>query len=116
MMAEKKVREVFYSDVFEAFFASLDGRVREKYIWTIHAVETIRILPTKYVKKLENTPLYEMRVSVGTNEYRTVLFTMNSDNFMTATEVYLLNSFLKKNTKDYRRQIEVAKKMLKELE
>lgn len=88
----------------------------EKYIWTIHAVETIRILPTKYVKKLENTDLYEMRVSVGTNEYRTVLFTMNSDNFITATEIYLLNSFLKKASKDYRRQIEIAEKMIKEFE
>ncbi len=115
-MAEQKIREVFYSDVFDEFFASLDSRVREKYIWTIHAVETIRILPTKYVKKLENTDLYEMRVSVGTNEYRTVLFTMNSDNFITATEIYLLNSFLKKGTKEYRRQIEVAERMLIELE
>ena len=116
MMAKQKIREVFYSDAFEEFFASLDSRVREKYIWTIHAVETIRILPTKYVKKLENTDLYEMRVSVGTNEYRTVLFTMNRDNFITATEIYLLNSFLKKASKDYRRQIEIAEKMIKEFE
>ena len=57
-----------------------------------------------------------MRVSVGTNEYRTVLFTMNSDNFITATEIYLLNSFLKKASKDYRRQIEIAEKMIKEFE
>lgn len=115
-MAEKKIREVFYSDEFNVFFERLEHRVREKYIWTIQIVETVQLLPAKYVKKLEGTDLYEMRVSVGYNEYRTILFAMNSDNFMTATEVYLLNSFLKKSTKDYRTQIEIAEKMLKEIE
>ena len=32
-MAEKKIREVFYSDEFNAFFERLEHRVREKYIW-----------------------------------------------------------------------------------
>ena len=115
-MAERKVRTVFYSDEFDEFFARLEHRVREKYIWTIRIVETVRLLPTKYVKKLEGTDLYEMRVSVGYNEYRTILFAMDSDNFLTATEIYLLNSFLKKSTKEYKRQIEIAERMLKEIE
>ena len=48
--------------------------------------------------------------------YRTVLFAIDSDNFVKATEIYLLNSFLKKSTKDYKKQIEIAKKIMKEVE
>lgn len=113
-MADKKVRTVYYSEEFKRFFASLDSRTREKYIWAIHITETIRILPTKYVKKVENTELYEMRISVGYNEYRTILFAADNDNFILATEIYLLNSFLKKSEKDYIRQIEIAKKIMEE--
>ena len=115
-MADRKVRTVYYSEEFKRFFEDLDTRIREKYIWTIQITETVQVLPTKYVKKLEGTEFYEMRVSVGYNEYRTVLFAIDSDNFVKATEIYLLNSFLKKSTKDYKKQIEIAKKIMKEIE
>lgn len=115
-MADKKVRTVYYSEEFKRFFANIDSRIREKYIWTIQITETVQILPTKYVKKLEQTEFYEMRVSVGYNEYRTVLFAIDSDNFIKATRIYLLNSFLKKSAKDYKKQIEIAKKIMKEVE
>lgn len=115
-MADKKVRTVYYSEEFKQFFDGLDNRTREKYIWTIQITETVQILPTKYVKHLEGTEFYEMRVSVGYNEYRTVLFAIDSDNFVKATEIYLLNSFLKKSHKDYKKQIEIAKKIMKEVE
>lgn len=115
-MADRKVRTVYYSEEFKRFFDDLDTRVREKYLWTIQITETVQVLPTKYVKKLEGTEFYEMRVSIGYNEYRTVLFAIDSDNFVKATEIYLLNSFLKKSTKDYKKQIEIAKKIMKEVE
>ena len=116
VMADKKVRTVYYSKEFKQFFDGLDTRIREKYIWTIQMTETVLVLPTKYVKKLEGTEFYEMRVSVGYNEYRTVLFAIDSDNFVKATGIYLLNSFLKKSVKDYKKQIEIAKKIMKEVE
>lgn len=115
-MEEKKVRTVYYSDEFKQFFADLDTRVREKYIWTIQIAETLQVLPTKYVKKLESTEFYEMRVSIGYNEFRTLLFAINNDNFAKATEIYLLNSFMKKSTKDYKKQIEIAKKIMEDIE
>lgn len=57
-----------------------------------------------------------MRVSVGTNEYRTILFTMDSNNVINATKIVLLNGFLKKSTKDYKKQVAIAQKILKGLE
>ncbi len=71
---------------------------------------------TKFVKHLENTDLYEMRVSIGTNEYRTVLFAIDHDNFIEAKKVILLNGFLKKDNKDYRKQIDIALSILNNLE
>lgn len=114
-MNEPKIREVFYTSQFRSFLLSVEARVREKYLWTIYAVETLPVIPSKYVKKLETTDLYEMRVSVGYNEYRTVLFAMDGDNVMEATKIYLLNSFLKKSSKDYKREIWRAQKMLEEI-
>lgn len=63
-----------------------------------------------------NTDLYEMRVSVGTNEYRTILFAIDHDNIIQSTRIILLNGFLKKSEKDYRKQINIAEKILKDLE
>jgi phage-related protein len=114
-MANPKIREVFYTSEFRSFLLSVEARVREKYIWTIDVVETLPIIPAKYVKKLETVDLYEMRVSTGHNEYRTILFAMDSDNVVTATKIYLLNSFLKKSSKDYKREFGKAQKMLEEI-
>lgn len=57
-----------------------------------------------------------MRVSIGTNEYRTVIFAIDNHNFIEAGNVILLNGFLKKDNKDYRKQIEIANTILKNLE
>ena len=72
-------------------------------------------LPTKFIKHLQNTDLYEMRVSVGTNEYRTVLFAIDNKNVIQSTQIILLNAFLKKSNKDYKKQIEKANKILNDL-
>ncbi len=56
-----------------------------------------------------------MRVAVGTNAYRTVLFAMNHENIIEASQIVLLNSFYKKSTSDYRREIAAAERILKNL-
>lgn len=50
--------------------------------------------------------------STHINEYRTVIFTMDNENVMLATKIILLNAFLKKSTKDYKKQIKIAEKIL----
>ncbi len=114
-MAKDKIREVIPSKEFEEFLDNLDARIRDKYMWTVKAVETLKVIPTQYVKKLETADLYEMRVSVGYNEYRTILFAVDKRNIIEATKIYLLNSFLKKSSKEYRREIEKAQKLLEDI-
>lgn len=81
----------------------------------MNIIATIYNVSTKFVKHLDNTDLYEMRVAVGTNEYRTILFTIDKDNIIEANKIILLNGFLKKGTKDYRKQIKIAEAILNKL-
>ena len=53
-----------------------------------------------------------MRASLGNNEYRSVLFSIDNDNIINATQVLLLNSFLKKSTKDYKKNITIAEQII----
>jgi hypothetical protein len=64
------------------------------------------------VKKLEGTEFYEVRISVGTNEYRTIIFAVDTASFMESKRVLFLNSFLKKGTKQYKGEIETARRIL----
>lgn len=74
------------------------------------------VVSEKFVKHLDGTYFYEVRVSVSSNEYRTILFTIDAPNFMEAKNVVLLNSFLKKSTKQYKLEIQKAENILKSLE
>lgn len=67
----------------------------------------------EFVKHLENTDFYELRISISTDEYRTILFAIDNDNFIESNTVILLNSFLKKNTKQYKSEIKTAEKIIK---
>lgn len=109
------IRTLFRTEEFEEFYESLNTRVKAKFEFTFELVQTIYALPVKYVKHLEGTDLYEMRVSVGSNEYRTVLFAIDNSNVILSTKIILLNGFLKKSTKDYNKQIANAIRILKDL-
>ena len=74
------------------------------------------VVSNKFVKRLEKTEFYEMRVSLGNNQYRTVLFTIDADNFMECTRMVMLNSFVEKSSKQYQSEIKKAQRLLKEWE
>ena len=114
----KKIRKIIHADEFDEYYRSLDKRTVTKYDEAILYLETIYILSRKFVKKLEDaeTGIFEMRVSVGTNEHRTILFAIDHENIIQATNVILLNSFLKKDSKEYRKQIKKAINILNNLE
>ena len=56
----------------------------------------------------------ELRISVG-NEYRVILFTIDHENFIEAERLLLLNGFMKKSTKDYKKEIQKAEHILNSL-
>lgn len=106
------MRELIFSDEFWDFYRGQQDNVQRKFDYVIGIVRNEPVISTRFVKHLENTNLYEMRVSVGTNEYRTVLFAINHENIIEATRILILNAFIKKSTKDYKKQIDKATKIL----
>lgn len=110
------VRTVLRTPEFMVFYEALSEKIKMKFLYVINVIATIYNVSTKFIKRLENSDLYEMRVSVGKNEYRTILFAIDHDNFIEAKTVILINAFLKKDNKDYRRHIEKAKSILNNLE
>ena len=108
------MRTMIKTSAFEAFYSTLSNKVQEKVDYVSNILIQNKVVSTKFVKKLENTEYYEMRISVG-NEYRVILFTIDHPNLVEATQVLLLNGFLKKSTRDYKKQIEIADKIIKSL-
>ncbi len=87
--------------------------MRNKIDYALTLIIQLKVVSTKFVKKLEGTKFYEMRVSLG-NEYRVILFSMDRENFMEAECILLLNGFMKKSVKDYKAQIAIAEKIIRE--
>ncbi len=110
------IRTIYQTQEFKDFYSTLDIRVQEKFNYAFNIVQTVYAIPTKQVKHLIGTDLYEMRISVGNNEYRTILFAIDHSNIIQATRIILLNGFLKKSTKDYKKQIIIAQNILKKFE
>jgi phage-related protein len=115
-LREEDLRELIFTQEFSDFYKLLDEKVQHKFDYTMQVVRTIKILPINFVKHLNGTDLYEMRVSVGTNAYRTILFAIDDDNINSAKRVILLNAFMKKSTKDYKKELKIANKILEGLE
>jgi hypothetical protein len=106
------IREIYYSEEYEDFYCSLDAKVQEKFDYVEHIIKTQKILNSKFVKKLENSDFYEARVSLGSNEYRTVLFAIDAANIIECKSLLFLSSFLKKSTKQYKSEIKKAESIL----
>ena len=113
---DNDIRELYFSNEFTEFYNALQDKVKAKFEHTMDIIRTEYVLSTKFVKHLENTDLYEMRVSVSTNEYRTILFAVDDDNIILSKKILLFNGFLKKSTKDYNKQIKIAERILKDFE
>ena len=96
---------------YEKYYASLDEKTKAKYDYVELIIKTQYIINKKFVKNLEDTEFYEACVSVG-NEYRTIIFAVETLSFMESKRVLFLNSFLKKDTKQYKGEIEKARKIL----
>lgn len=91
---------------------ALMKRPKTKYDYVEMIIKTQYVVNKKFVKNLEGSEFYEARVSVGSNEYRTIVFAIDSLSFIESKRVLFLNSFLKKDTKQYKGEIETARQIL----
>ena len=112
-MEEKLIRRIIYSDKFEEYYASMNEQLKKKYDYALQIVKSQYVVSSKIVKSLENTDFYELRISISSNEYRTILLAVDHDNFIQSKNVLLLNSFLKKDTKQYKAEIKKAENIVK---
>ena len=109
------MRIVIKSAQFDEFYNALPSNVQKKVDYALNIISSVKVVTTKLVKNLVGTEFYELRVSVG-NEYRVIIFTIDSDSFIESGQIILLNGFMKKSTKDYRKEIEKARTIIKNLE
>ena len=107
------IRNILFSEEFELYYNNLESRIKEKYNYALNIIRTQRVVNKKFVKHLENTDFYELRISISRDEYRTMMFARDSISFIESNTVLLLNSFLKKNTKQYKSEIQTAEKIIK---
>ena len=112
-MEEENIRKVLFSDEFEEYYNQLESRIREKYDYALNLIKSQYIVNKKFVKHLENTDFYELRISISNDEFRTVLFAIDNSSFIQSKRVLLLNSFVKKGTKQYKAEIKLAERLLK---
>ena len=99
---------------FLDYYNSLPDKVKIKYDYVMQIIKSQYVVSEKFVKHLENTDFYEARISVGSDAYRTIIFTVDSQSFMESKNVLFLNSFLKKGSKQYKSEIEKAESILKQ--
>lgn len=113
---QDNLRTIYRTAEFDKFYASLPKKVQDQFLYVFMLIQSIYNISTRFVKHLENTDLYEMRVSIGSNEYRSIIFALDNPNIIEAKRIILLNGFLKKSGKDYKKQIESAQKILNNLQ
>lgn len=104
---------MYKTPTFEIFYNALNIRTKKKADYVFEHIRTEKNISAKFVKSLVNTDFYEIRISAD-NEYRIILFAIDNDNFINATQIVLLNGFIKKSSADYEKQIAIAEKLMED--
>lgn len=96
---------IFFGDHFWVFYNEQTPKIKERINWTIKLIKTVEQVPTKYLKNITGTTLYEMRMISGTNIYRIFCF------FDKGKLVVVLNGFQKKTQKTPKNEIKLAEEL-----
>ncbi|MDZ7743664.1 MAG: type II toxin-antitoxin system RelE/ParE family toxin [Bacteroidota bacterium] len=107
------MREILITPECLSFIDSQDKKVSIKFFQLIEVIEEVKIVHSNFIKKLTNTDFYELRIKAG-NEIRVIIFAIDHSNFSECSKAVCLNGFHKKSTKDYKKAIKQAEKLLKE--
>jgi hypothetical protein len=107
------VREIEITEECLEFVDNQGERVSLKFFQLIEVIGELKVVNANFLKKLQSTQFYELRIKAG-NEYRIVIFSIDHLNFAECTKAVCLCGFQKKSTKDYKRAVNQAEKILEE--
>ncbi|MDE6342178.1 MAG: type II toxin-antitoxin system RelE/ParE family toxin [Muribaculaceae bacterium] len=106
-MANRTIR--IYKKYFTEFYLEQTETVKRKINYCLNMVKTVDRVPSSILSNLEGADgLYEVRVEVGRNIYR--IFCCFDEGAL----VILFNGFQKKTQKTPKKEIEKAKRLMKE--
>ncbi len=106
----EKIREIiFYKKYFEDFFEKLDEKTQNKIDEVLFMLMVLEHIPIKFFKNIEGVKgLYEVRVEYQSNIYR-IFCCFDNGNL-----IVLFNGFQKKTQKTPSKELDKAKKIMKE--
>jgi len=107
------MREIDITEECLEFIDKLNDRVSLKFFQLVEVIGEIKVVNSNFLKKLQSTQFYELRIKAG-NEYRIVIFAIDHLNFAECTKAVCLCGFQKKGTKDYKKAIKQAEKILED--
>jgi len=105
------MREILISEECDIFVNKNKRKIYKKYLYLLQIMIDKQVIHSSFVKKLINSNFYELRILLD-NEYRILLFSCDNENFNECKKAILLNGFIKKSKKDYKKAIEIANKLL----
>jgi hypothetical protein len=107
------MREIDITEYCLNFIDKQGKRVSDKFFQLVIVMEEFKVVHSNFVKKLQNTKFYELRIKAG-NEYRVLVYAIDHLNFSECNEAVCLNGFIKKSNNNYLKAIKEAERILKE--
>ena len=107
------MREIHITEECLEFIDKQNDKVSLKFFQLVEVIGEIKVVNSNFLKKLQSTQFYELRIKAG-NEYRIVIFAIDHLNFAECTKAICLCGFNKKGTKDYKKAIKQAEKILED--
>ena len=106
-MANRTIK--LYKKYFTEFYLEQTENVKRKINYCLNMVKTVDRVPSSILRNMEGTEgLYEIRVEAGSNIFR--IFCCFDDGAL----VILFNGFQKKTQKTPKKEIDRAKRLMKE--
>ena len=106
------MKEIYISEECKKYILEESSeRVQNKFKYLLEVLEEHSIVHTSFVEKLTNTKYYELKIKAE-NQIRVIIFTIDNENFNSASKIILLNGFLKRTNKDYKKAVKIADQLL----
>ena len=107
------MREIHITEECLFFIDKQTDKTALKFFQLVEVISELKVVNSHFLKKLHSTAFYELRIKAG-NEYRIILFAIDHLNFAECTKAVCLCGFHKKSTKDYKKAIKQAERLLEE--